>query len=317
MADPKGYRGRERPYDERGRGGDRGSDGGYIARRGFGNRRSGYGPDEDEGGAWGSRRDQSRGSERDGDWGYPREDRRAYGGRERDYGDAAGYGGGGSWRDFRDVTGRDWDDDRFRHPDEVLRGRGTREAGSHGGGEYRGGYGADPHRDERGFFERAGDEIASWFGDDEAARRREHDTTGGGWSEGASSHRGRGPRNYRRSDERIREDVNDRLMDDPHVDASDVEVGVANGEVTLTGMVESRFAKRHAEDLAESVSGVSHVQNNLRVRRDTSREGATGAVTSMVEETDGGRLGRGTAGALTGRVGPTSAPRRRRGPVLE
>ena len=30
-------------------------------------------------------------------------------------------------------------------------------------------------RDERGFFERAGDEIASWFGDDEADRRREMD----------------------------------------------------------------------------------------------------------------------------------------------
>src|SRR5213075_2732076 len=26
--------------------------------------------------------------------------------------------------------------------------------------------------DDRGFFERAGDEVASWFGDDEAERRR-------------------------------------------------------------------------------------------------------------------------------------------------
>lgn len=30
-------------------------------------------------------------------------------------------------------------------------------------------------RDDRGFFERAGDEIASWFGDDDAERRRRHD----------------------------------------------------------------------------------------------------------------------------------------------
>ena len=30
-------------------------------------------------------------------------------------------------------------------------------------------------RDERGFFERAGDEIASWFGDDDAERRRDRD----------------------------------------------------------------------------------------------------------------------------------------------
>ena len=29
--------------------------------------------------------------------------------------------------------------------------------------------------DDRGFFDRAGDEIASWFGDDEAERRRRED----------------------------------------------------------------------------------------------------------------------------------------------
>jgi hypothetical protein len=38
-------------------------------------------------------------------------------------------------------------------------------------------------RDDRGFFERAGDEIASWFGDDDAERRRRQDSRmGGGWS---------------------------------------------------------------------------------------------------------------------------------------
>jgi hypothetical protein len=36
-------------------------------------------------------------------------------------------------------------------------------------------------RDDRGFFERAGDEIASWFGDDE--RRREDERMNRGWSE--------------------------------------------------------------------------------------------------------------------------------------
>lgn len=33
----------------------------------------------------------------------------------------------------------------------------------------------DQHGDERGFFERAGDEVRSWFGDDEAERRRDMD----------------------------------------------------------------------------------------------------------------------------------------------
>lgn len=61
--------------------------------------------------------------------------------------------------------------------------------------------------------------------------------------------------------------MNDRLTDDPHIDASEIDVSVSNREVTLNGTVNSRFEKRHAEDLAESVSGVGHVQNNLRVQQ--------------------------------------------------
>ncbi|HYF88257.1 BON domain-containing protein [Azospirillum sp.] len=78
-------------------------------------------------------------------------------------------------------------------------------------------------------------------------------------------YRGVGPRNYRRSDERILEDINERLTDDHHIDASDVGVKVEGGEVTLSGTVADRAARRRAEDIAESVSGVGHVQNDLRV----------------------------------------------------
>jgi osmotically-inducible protein OsmY len=56
-------------------------------------------------------------------------------------------------------------------------------------------------------------------------------------------------------------------MDDPHIDGSDIELTVSGGEVTLTGTVGSRGEKRRAEDVADSVSGVSHVQNNLRVKQ--------------------------------------------------
>ncbi len=122
--------------------------------------------------------------------------------------------------------------------------------------------------DDRGFFSRAGDEIATWFGSDEAERRRERDARQG--DEGARHHIGRGPRNYKRSDSRIEEDINDRLTRDPYVDASDIEVSVKDGEVTLTGHVDHRSDKRRAEDLADDISGVRHVQNNLRVR---GREG--------------------------------------------
>jgi osmotically-inducible protein OsmY len=114
-------------------------------------------------------------------------------------------------------------------------------------------------RGGRDFWDRAGDEIASWFGDEDAERRRRRD-----------EHRGRGPKGYVRSDARIEEEVNDRLTDDGMLDASDIEVDVASREVTLSGTVTSRMAKRHAEDLADSVSGVENVQNNLRVIRPSS-----------------------------------------------
>jgi osmotically-inducible protein OsmY len=123
-------------------------------------------------------------------------------------------------------------------------------------GQGRGGYRA---QEPRSFWDKTSDEVSSWFGDDEAARRRRQDEIRAG------HHIGRGPSDYVRSDERIREDVNDRLTDDPHIDATGVTVQVKSGEVTLSGTVKSRNDKRHAEDLAESCSGVKHVQNNLRV----------------------------------------------------
>lgn len=84
--------------------------------------------------------------------------------------------------------------------------------------------------------------------------------------EGAGPHRGRGPRGYQRSDERIREDVCDCLTEADDVDASNIDVQVAAGTVTLVGTVESRYAKRRAEDISESVGGVKDVQNQLRLQ---------------------------------------------------
>lgn len=148
----------------------------------------------------------------------------------------------------------------------------SRRWGSDWGHAERGWHGNDRMRDERhrdepiglaserNFWEQAGDEIASWFGNDDAERRREEDEMG-------ARHRGRGPRGYTRSDDRIRDDLNDRLTEDPYVDATDITVSVTSGEVTLDGTVDHRKAKRRAEDLADSVSGVRHVQNNLRVRQ--------------------------------------------------
>jgi hypothetical protein len=82
----------------------------------------------------------------------------------------------------------------------------------------------------------------------------------------AGEHRGRGPSDYVRSDERIHEDVNERLADDGWLDASDIRVKVQKGEVTLGGLVGSREDKRRAEHICDAVYGVKHTQNNLRVR---------------------------------------------------
>ena len=150
------------------------------------------------------------------------------------------YYGNREGRGFRSFTGSDFGGADFAGPQRAYGAAPRREYG----------YG---DRSERGFFERAGDEVASWFGDEDAARRREQD------------HRGHGPAGYTRSDERIREDASDKLTEDWRVDARAIEVGVVSGEVTLDGSVPSREQKRRAEDLVDSLSGVKHVQNNLRV----------------------------------------------------
>ena len=81
----------------------------------------------------------------------------------------------------------------------------------------------------------------------------------------AGPYAGVGPRGYRRAADRIRDDVNDRLTDDPWLDASEIAVSVADGVVTLSGAVATRADKRLADDLADDVPGVIDVDNRLRL----------------------------------------------------
>ena len=78
---------------------------------------------------------------------------------------------------------------------------------------------------------------------------------------------GRGPKGYQRSDQRITEDVCERLTQDPEIDASGITVETKNGEVMLEGTVTDRESKRRADDIAASCSGVIDVQNKLRIQR--------------------------------------------------
>jgi osmotically-inducible protein OsmY len=199
-------------------------------------------------------RDQDRmyGGMRDEDYGRPGR----YSDYRSDYGDreygrmSGGYGDRGRW----DRVG-DWDRSRER--------RGFRDT--------------DYDRD-RNWWDRTRDEVSSWFGDDDAERRRIMD------ERRSETYRGRGPRDYHRSDERIREDVCDRLSDDPFIDASDIEVKVEGTEVVLSGTVHNRDEKRRAEDMIESISGVTNVQNKLKVSHDRDSDissGTTGSTRGM------------------------------------
>ncbi|MBC7929633.1 MAG: BON domain-containing protein [Rubrivivax sp.] len=261
----------ERGHDPR----DYGRD--YSQRYGREGGRDKYADTTDRGYDYGERpRDYSR--ERVRDYGRP-ERTRDEGGPVRsfdtDYGRTTSRFYGRSGYDY----GRDDYDERFGGRDDERGGRDFRGRG----------------RDERGWWNRAADEVMSWFGDDDATRRRRIEERGEG------NNRGRGPKNYRRSDERIRDDINDRLTDNDWLDASDVEVSVAGGEATLSGAVDSRYAKRIAEDIAASVTGISDVQNNLRVRSQRAEAG-TPAIPA-IEETGVGKIGEigatGAAGATT------------------
>ena len=197
--------------------------------------------------AWGHERSYS--SDRPyGDRGYGSQDEREYGWRgmaERDY-------TGQTWRSATtspryeramDYGRSTYDDPAFSNPRSGYVGER---------------YGSYPGRTDQGY---QGERYAA----------REWSSTEGWRVPGP--HTGRGPRGYQRSDERIRDDIYERLTAHGLIDATDIECRVANGEVTLTGFVDSRAAKRAAEDIAEDMYGVREVHNQLRVRSHARDEG--------------------------------------------
>jgi osmotically-inducible protein OsmY len=157
----------------------------------------------------------------------------------------------------------------------------------------------------RGWLDRAADEVRSWFGGDDGPEGRGRgEAVRAGAGRGEGRFRGRGPRNYRRSDERVREEVCDRLTDNEWLDASDVEVSLVAGEVILTGTVDSRYAKRLAENIAESVAGVENVQNNLRVHN--YQTGTPETAAPVTSPSLGASDVTGTPAALTAPAAPES-----------
>jgi hypothetical protein len=126
------------------------------------------------------------------------------------------------------------------------------------GGHYGGGFGTAPSSRASG----AGTPGAPGYGG-QGAWSDEADWTPEAEPE-AISYRGRGPKGYTRSDERLLEAICQRLTDDPRIDAGDIEVEVRQQAVTLRGNVDHRHTKYTVEDLVESC-GASDIDNQLRV----------------------------------------------------
>lgn len=82
----------------------------------------------------------------------------------------------------------------------------------------------------------------------------------------------KGPKGYHRSDARILEDVCERLMHEPDIDSSEVEVKVEQGEVFLSGTVPEREMKRLIEEIAAEVPGVFDISNQLHVKWGRGRD---------------------------------------------
>jgi len=95
-------------------------------------------------------------------------------------------------------------------------------------------------QDGDSFFEKVGEKVGEFFG--------------------------KGPKGYKRSDDRIREDASEALWAHPQIDASEIEVDVREGVVTLSGTVSERRMKRMIEDEIEDLPGVKDVINNVRTQ---------------------------------------------------
>jgi hypothetical protein len=189
---------------------------------------------------------------------------------ERDYGQdvsheysSRGYGYG---RDFDRNTGRDYG-----------RGSFTRDRGGFFDALDRGGRGRDANIEYSGRSAGSRGYRQNWEIEDDWDEEAEPTYVSyQEWWIIPGPFTGVGPRGYQRSDERIFEDINERLTQHGQIDASDIEVEVHNGEVTLRGAVDNRRTKRLAEDIIDDIPGVNDIYNQLRVRQTENRMAGTG-----------------------------------------
>jgi osmotically-inducible protein OsmY len=134
---------------------------------------------------------------------------------------------------------------------EIDDERSAERTASSRGAFYPGGQGFEDVR-ERGYYLRPG--AMSTMGSPASTVRRPVESY-------------RPPKSYRRSDERIREEICEQLIRDDSVDPGEVSVEVREGRVILDGTVPERRMKHAIEDIAARCAGVGEVENRVRVAR--------------------------------------------------
>ncbi|WP_317922881.1 MULTISPECIES: BON domain-containing protein [unclassified Cupriavidus] len=223
------------------------------------------------------------------DSGYRSQERvSGYGYRDED---RFGPRGRGGERDERDSGARDERGERGERGGRAMHWReGMERDRSQRGGEpsYGSGYYGDSGRGGQSFS--GGQRV---YPDDPGYRRSR---AFGQQAATQGQHAGRrvtGPKGYRRSDERVREDVCERLAMNPYIDVGEVSVEVANGVVTLDGTVRERREKYVIEEIADAVFGVTEVDNRLRM----GTQGGRGSAWAAGSEVGGEDTGSGTAGS--------------------
>lgn len=296
-----GYQGYQGGYQS-----DEGQYGGYQSggqgSRGYG--QAGYGQNQ-----WGQRSQQREGYGQMG-YGQSREAQRNYGNQ---YQYPGGYSGGyGSQSGNHGSQG-------YGNQGYGSQGYGNQGYGGqgHSSSERREQFERDNYRnDYSGGMQSAGRGLMG--GSDEnysGPTSGQYGFQGGYADSGRSgSMRGSAPKNYKKSDDRVRDDVSERLVNEGY-DCSDMEVNCQNGIVTLTGEVCNRDVKHGMERSASNVHGVQDVQNQMRVKGRQSGEiesknwssgsgsSGSGSSGSSSSGTSGSSYGGSSGGSLGGQTG--------------
>ena len=190
------------------------------------------------------RKNESTRSPEDSAGGQARSHRGGYQGGGPEYG--RGYG-----RDFGGGLGEGFDGSH-----------GEGYGGSVAPSDYREGFGGEAYGGgmASGDYDRSQGARGGNFGSDD---RSWMDRCADDESQGRKHHRGRGPKDWSRDDQRLYEEVCERLLHDRLIDARGIEVVVEDGVVTLRGEARAASDPMLAEQLVREIPGVKGLQVSL------------------------------------------------------